>query len=90
MDYDLTRVYAAIDSELKYQEEKYGKTLSSNRTGNGERTLDEFALYIYGYANDLMQTASHKDEPKEKLDIVRKIAALCVNCMEQHGSPFRV
>jgi len=28
-------------------------------------------------------------DKKEKLNIVRKVAALCVACMEQHGVQYR-
>lgn len=83
------RVYGAIDSERDYQDSKWGTTLSGGRPGNGERSVDEFALYIAGYTNDLVQNASHFAKTPDKLDIIRKIAGLCVACMEQHGAPTR-
>ena len=82
-------VYEAIDSERDYQDEIWGNSLSGGRPGNGERTVDEFALYIAGYTNDLVQNASHFAPSEEKLNIVRKIAGLAVACMEQHGAPKR-
>lgn len=82
-------VYAAIDSERNYQEQKWGKTLSGGRPGNGERSVDEFSLYIAGYTEDLVRCASHFGNSHEKLEIIRKIAGLCVACMEQHGAPDR-
>ena len=83
-------VYAAIDSEREYQDKKWGGARSSGTAGNGERTLDEFSSYIYGYATDLQYLASHELDPVKKLDFVRKVAGLCVACMEQHGAPPRV
>jgi hypothetical protein len=82
--------YTAIDSERDYQDQRWGDTLSGDRPGAGERSVDEFALYIIGYANDLLVNASHFGESKEKLDIIRKISTLGVACMEQHGAPNRV
>ncbi len=87
-------VYSAIDSEREYQDGIWGKTLSGDRAATelqpgGTRTVDEFSLYIIGYANDLMINGSHFANEKDKLDIVRKIAGLGVACMEQHGAPHR-
>jgi len=89
-------VYAAIDSERDYQDDVWGATLSGNRTpdtdkgqSGGDRTIDEFSLYIIGYANDLQHEASHFATTTEKLDIIRKISGLGVACMEQHGAPIR-
>ena len=78
-------VYKLVDSERDYQDKRWGKTLSSGRPGDGGRTIDEFALYILGYSNNLMYLASHSCDSDSKLDFVRKVAALCVACMEQHG-----
>jgi hypothetical protein len=83
------QVYEALDSERTYQDAKWGDTRSSNEPGNGERTLDEFALYIVGYAHKLLDIASTFGEPEQKLEFVRKVGGLCVACMEQHGAPKR-
>ena len=82
-------VYAAIDSERDYQDKRWGATASSGNPGAGERTIDEFALYISAYADDLKDIASHALDPDNKLAWVRKIAGLCVACLEQHGAPSR-
>lgn len=82
-------VYAAIDGERDYQDTKWGSTLSSGRLGNGERTIDEFVMYTAGYAGKLLNYASEFGDGVEKLRIIRKIAGLCVACMEQHGAPKR-
>ena len=82
-------VYAALDSERNYQDLRWGATLSGDRPGDGTRTVDEFALYIAGYTNDLIEHASHFGPAEEKLNLIRKIGALCVACMEQNGAPKR-
>jgi len=84
---DRTEVYAAIDSERYYQEEKWGAL--SGRTGNGDRSIDEFVLYMVGYANRLANFASISDDAAAKLECVRKLTTLGVACMEQHGAPQR-
>lgn len=84
-----SEVYAAIDSERDYQQTKWGSTLSGGRPGAGERSVDEFVTYIVGYSNDLLQNASHFANTEDKLNIIRKVAGLCVACMEQHGAPKR-
>lgn len=86
---DRNKVYAAIDSERDYQDSKWGDTLSSGRPGNGERSIDEFATYIVGYAHKLLDQAATFGDAEAKLNAVRKVAGLCVACMEQHGAPHR-
>lgn len=78
-------VYLAIDSERDYQDKKYGNTASGGILGKGERSVDEFCLYILGLSNELAQMSAHKANAFQKTEIIRKIAALAVNCMEQHG-----
>ncbi len=87
-------VYRLVDGERDYQDSRWGSTLSSDRepvpgTQGGDRTIDEFALYIAGYSDDLIREASHFGGAENKLAIVRKLAGLCVACMEQHGAPQR-
>lgn len=82
-------VYKALDTERDYQDGKWGHSLSDDRPGDGFRSIDEFALYIEGYTKDLVQQCSHYANPEDKLDIVRKVGALCVACMEHHGAPHR-
>lgn len=82
-------VYEALDSERVYQNARWGDTASSGRPGSGDRTLDEFILYIVGYANKLAAIGSVSADPAEKLEFVRKVGGLCVATMEQHGAPRR-
>ena len=81
--------FRAIDSERDYQDDRWGDTLSGDRPGSGERSVDEFALYIIGYANDLLVNASHFGNQTDKMDIIRKVTTLSDACMEQHGAPHR-
>jgi hypothetical protein len=81
-----SEVYAVIDGERNYQSTKWGNSLSSGRPGDGARSLDEFILYISGYSDKAKAFASEFADSEKKLDIIRKVAALCVVAMEQHGA----
>ena len=74
-------VYSAINSELAYQKARFGEN---------PHEIDAFATYIRQYSKLLDETATQPNPPEAKLAIVRKIAAIAVRCMEQHGAPERV
>jgi len=82
-------VYAAINSERDYQNELWNGTKSSRQPSDSpnamERTIDEFALYVTRYTNRLIEVCGTTDYPEEKMEVFRKIAALCVACGEAHG-----
>lgn len=82
-------VFDALSSERAYQDSRWGDTLSGGRPGDGERTLDEFILYISGYAQQLVAIGAKSADPAEKLEFVRKVGGLAVAAMEQHGAPRR-
>jgi hypothetical protein len=86
-------VYKAIDSERDYQNVIWCGTQSSRQPSNSpnamERTIDEYALYVTRYTNRLIEVCGTSDYPEEKLEVFRKIAALCVACGETHGMPSR-
>lgn len=90
---DRDKVYTAVDSERDYQDARWGDTLSGGRPApkgkEGFRTLDEWVLYINHYAGELQRVAGTSNDPTEILNFVRKVAALGVVCMEQHGAPHR-
>lgn len=83
---DRKDVYIAIDSERDYQQKRWGG--NPHRQAD-DRTIDEYACYIQRYANVLIEVATTAETDVEKLHVVRKIAALCVACMERNGAPHR-
>lgn len=83
-------VTEAIASERRYQDSRWGNTKSSDRPGNGERTIDEFVLYIHGYTVDADTSVDNEVDVTEIMHIIRKIAGLCRACLEQHGDPDNI
>lgn len=81
----------AISSERAYQAHRWAPAEPGQLAAQDadDRTLDEFALYVVGYAQDLLHQASHSGDHKATLDILRKIATLAVVAMERHGAPQR-
>lgn len=82
-------VYKAIDSEREYQEH----FVIPDRGYYPTHTLGEFVLLLNQYAHQAMDKWSHHKDTaigdEESLHEVRKIAAIAVRCMEQHGAPHR-
>ena len=80
----------AIRSERYYQDSKWGDSASSGEPGvGGYRTIDEFALYITEYTDQLRRECGTGMNPRSKLELVRKVGALCIAAMEWHGAPKR-
>lgn len=80
--------FQAINTERDYQEARWASQTGKDAGTNGH-TVDEFSLYILSYAQDLAKLASTTRGNDTKLDFVRKVTALGVACMEQHGAPHR-
>jgi hypothetical protein len=78
-------IYKAIDKERDYQNLQFVETSSGDGLGNGERSLDEFILYIQAYTSETVKLSLERNTTMQKLHNMRKIAALAVWCMEQHG-----
>lgn len=82
-------VYAAIDSERAYQDTRWNPETTS--TG-GLHTIAEWVLYMEDYIAEARTQLSRNADPAAALmglNTIRKVAALAVACMEQHGAPRR-
>lgn len=81
------KAFFAIDTEREYQETKWGPTES-----HGLHSITEFLVFMRDYVEEALHIESREpmstSDPKA-LEIVRKVAALGVACMEQHGAPRR-
>ena len=80
-------VYEALDGERDYQDEKWGPTPS-----HGIHTATEFLVFMRDYIEEALHIESRESlvtaDPKA-LDIIRKVTALGVACMEQNGVQLR-
>lgn len=79
-----SEVYALIDGERLYQESLW--------MGN-RHSLDEWVLYIEDYISEAKHALSRLKRPEcdvKASDIMRKVAAMAVCALEQHGGRSRV
>ena len=78
-----TQTYAAVDSEREYQESRWpGHT----------HEIESYLLYMQDYMNECIHVISRSDGSTAypiALNIIRKVTALGIACMEQHGAPIR-
>lgn len=79
-------VYEALDSERRYQNVRWPGHVHTNHS------LEEWIVYMEDYLAEakhlLSRHASAVADP-QALDIIRKITAMGVACMEFHGAPKR-
>jgi hypothetical protein len=86
---DRSEVYAAIDSEREYQDRRWN---SETTTSGGLHSLEEWAIYMRSYLREAEEQLSRNSKQVGDplaLATIRKIVAMGVACMEQHGAPRR-
>ena len=79
-------VYEAVDTERDYQDSRWN---ASTTTSRGIHSQTEWLAYIEDYLREaqhiLARTA--RQEARERVNhIMRKIAAMAVSAMEEHGA----
>ena len=80
-------VFRVIDQERDYQEKLWGNTPSK-----GKHEIGAFILFIEQYVDKAKDAITQFADPTgsdQALHQLRKVAALCVACMEQHGAAYR-
>ena len=77
-------VYDAIDSERDYQ-----NSLGPFRTNEPLHTVGDELTMLATYLRKAQDAYTSKPGVEAALHEVRKIAALAVRCMENHGAPQR-
>lgn len=83
-------VYAALDSERAYQDSRW---TAETTTSEGRHTFEEWIVYMEDYLQEAKHVLSRKaaqHAQPEAAQIMRKVTAMGVACMEQHGAPKRV
>lgn len=82
-------VYEALNTEREYQQSRWN---SSTTTSGGQHSFSEWIAYMEDYLSEakhlLARTAKQKSYP-EVSNIIRKVTAMGVAAMEQHGAPKR-
>lgn len=82
-----THVYNAIDTERDYQRDRWVascKEASIEYREDNTKAVGEWLQFIHGYYMQAVFTASQV-AGSPVMDCFRKLAALCVACMEVHG-----
>lgn len=74
-------IYESIDSERKYQD-NLDRNVIKNQT-----PLEHLSI-IRKITRD-MEDWFYNNPGQPPMDYMRKIAAVAVKCMEEHGAPFR-
>ena len=85
---DYSTGFSAVLNELDHQEKVWGKTHPQSESGSGafDRSLDEYTLYIQRYAQRLgAENCDSAGAFDRKRHTIRKIAALAIACMYEHG-----
>lgn len=75
--------YAALDSERDYQDMRKDRD-----NGQPSHSPEEYLVYMQDYLNEALHTSARTWGPEAKvavMEIVRKVTALGVACMEDHG-----
>jgi len=85
-----SEVYAVLDGERAYQDAMGANAASGS---GGKHEVAAFLTYMRDYLLEADHTASRDwsaDADFKTLAIIRKVTALGVACMEQHGAPPRI
>jgi len=88
-----SEVYAAIDSEFAYADRRWKAACAEARIKHrpdNEKLVEEWLMFILGYFQDAADAAAHKAGSAPALDVVRKLAGLCMSCMMANGAAKRV
>lgn len=86
-------VYEALDSERAYQNARWCRTEPEKAAGHNPHSVAEWLTYMRYYIEKGLETVTTSNDPDastQGLEFARKVAALGVVCMEQHGAPKRV
>lgn len=80
------QVYAALDGERDYQDERWNENTTAS---GGRHSVGEFIVFLDNYLHEAKAQYSRMAEPEASeaaLHTIRKITAIGVACMEQHGA----
>lgn len=79
-------VFELIKGERRYQDNLHNLP---NRTDNRLHTVGEYLTMLRYYANKADEAWTNNAGDWVALDVIRKMAAIAVHCMEDWGAPPR-
>lgn len=79
-----TEVFKIVDGERTYQE-----SLGSDRTDGRNRTVGDELVLMDVYLRRAFDAWADYAGDTAALEQIRKVAAIAVRCMENHGAPGR-
>jgi len=82
-----SEVYQQVSNERDYQDSF--KVGLDGRTDGKEKSVGDYLTLIRTYSSKADAAYSGNPGNTPALHEIRKIAALCVQCMEVHGAPSR-
>jgi hypothetical protein len=84
-----SEVFDAINGERNYQDHKWNEDTTES---GGRHTLTEWIMFIEDYVDEAKRVYSREPDPDASIFVqhtLRKIAALAVAAMEEHGAQTR-
>lgn len=82
--HDRAGIYKIIDGERDYQD-----GLGADRTAGKEHQVGAYLLMLSDYVEQAQNVWVRRGGDVLALNAIRKVAAICVRCMEVHGMPPR-
>jgi hypothetical protein len=82
-------VFNAIVSERVYQARKWGIRQDDETFVERQHSVGDFLVYMRSYLDKAFAQATNETDDFWPLEEIRKVAALAVACMEQHGASCR-
>jgi len=82
-------VYEALTSEREYQKSRWNETTT---TSGGHHSFSEWIAYMEDYiaeAKHILARTARQDAYPQVAHIMRKVTAMGVAAMEEHGAPRR-
>lgn len=77
-------VYVSLDTEREYQIKRWGVETQASQP------VASYLTFIQHYMNEATREITKNPDNRFVMETIRKITALGVACMEQHGAPQRV
>jgi hypothetical protein len=79
-------VYKLIDGEREYQQDL---EKDSSRHDGHKHTVGDYLVLLNSYVSKANTAWSDNGTDTQALDVIRKIAGICVHCMEEYDAPER-